>query len=147
MKDCSEHLHDYYCNHPSVQLTPKRKRILELLLEADAPLSAYELLDGYNEVATASMPPMSMYRILDYLESKQLVHKLTTHNKYVACHYIGRKHSQHNAQFFVCTKCNAVIETKVEHDTQAILKREADKAGYVLNSRNVELQGVCASCL
>lgn len=137
---------DYVCMSLIGQLTPKRKQILELLLDSDHPLSAYELLDGYNRLSSTRMPPMSVYRILDYLESQHLVHKLSTNNKYVACRYIGKQHCQHSAQFFVCIKCDAVQEVKVARDTRTILNREAEQAGFVLEGSNFELQGICSAC-
>ncbi len=55
------------CDESGVRLTQKRERIFEIMLLAGMPLSAYEIADLYNNSADGVMPPMSVYRILDFL--------------------------------------------------------------------------------
>ena len=51
-------------------------------------MSAYELVDYCKETYGVSPPPMSVYRILDFLQQERLVHKLNLANKYIACAHI-----------------------------------------------------------
>ena len=98
------------CAQSGTRFTDKRKRILELLLQSQAPLSAYEVADAYNRSSETSMPTMSVYRILDFLESELLVHKLSSTNKYVACSHIACDHAHEVPQFLICGKCQSVKE-------------------------------------
>ena len=101
------------CAATGSQLTPKRQKILELLLNSAVPLSAYEVTAAYNQVNSANMPAMSVYRILDFLESQQLVHKLSSTNKYLACSHIACKHSHAIPQFLTCSSCNKVKKLRL----------------------------------
>ena len=102
------------CVSTGAKLTSKRSRLLELLIDSDKPLSAYEVIDRYNQFSGQSMPPMSAYRILDFLISKQLVHKLSSENKYVACSHITCEHEHSVAQFLICRSCQKVKEIMID---------------------------------
>lgn len=134
------------CVHSGSRLTEKRKRILELLVVSSTPLSAYEVADAYNNEADAKMPAMSVYRILDFLESEQLVHKLSSANKYVACSHIACSHSHEIPQFLICRKCQSVKEIAIAKDIIDELDNQVAGAGYKLLNSQLELQCLCASC-
>ncbi|MEM7256231.1 MAG: transcriptional repressor [Pseudomonadota bacterium] len=80
------------CLQNGSKLTKKRKAVLRGLLESNRALSAYELADYCKEQLGESMPPMSVYRILEFLEAEQLVHKLKLANRFVACVHITCDH-------------------------------------------------------
>jgi len=67
---------EQHCNKQGSRLTSKRKPVLAGLLQADKALSAYELLDYCKNQCGANIPAMSAYRILTFLESEQLAHRL-----------------------------------------------------------------------
>ena len=135
------------CAHSGGRLTEKRKRILELLLCSNTALSAYEVADLYNKSADASMPPMSVYRILDFLEAEQLVHKLSSANKYIACSHIACNHSHQIPQFLICSKCQNVKEISISKTIIDELGKQVTEAGYMLTNSQLELQCVCEPCL
>ena len=60
------------CEQNSSRLTPKRKKILQELLKSKKALSAYEIADIYNKSSNESIPTMSVYRILEFLEVENL---------------------------------------------------------------------------
>ena len=66
------------CSERGAKFTAKRKRVLEALLNSDKALSAYELADYCRVEQGLEMLPMSIYRILDFLASEGLVHRLKT---------------------------------------------------------------------
>ena len=72
---CIQHA-ERQCRKNGVRLTTKRKQILLSLLQAKKAMSAYELVDHYKNEQGESMPVMSVYRILNFLENEFLVHKL-----------------------------------------------------------------------
>lgn len=135
------------CSHTGGRLTEKRKRILELLLLSEIPLSAYEVADAYNKSADASMPAMSVYRILEFLESEQLVHKLCSANKYVACAHIACSHDHEIPQFLICGKCQSVKEISVAKRIIDELAQQVEEADYTLVNSQLELECLCADCL
>lgn len=134
------------CSESGVRLTAKRKRILELLLASPAPLSAYEVADLHNKDAEASMPTMSVYRILDFLESEQLVHKLKSANKYVACSHITCHHSHDVPQFLICQMCENVKEISLGKVIMEGLEQQVASTGFELSYAPIELQCVCSNC-
>ena len=90
---------------------------------------------------------MSAYRILDFLASVHLAHRLNTANKYVACAYIGCEHSHDLPQFIVCQECQRVDELSACSSNLVALTDEIKQTGYQLSSPQIELMGVCQSCV
>jgi Fur family zinc uptake transcriptional regulator len=135
------------CSQSGGRLTEKRKRILQLLLVSNTPQSAYEVADAYNKSAEASMPAMSVYRILNFLESEQLVHKLSSANKYVACSHIACSHAHEIPQFLICGRCQNVKEIAIAKRIIDELDLQVSGAGYKLMNSQLELQCLCDNCL
>lgn len=134
------------CAHSGGRLTEKRKRILELLLNSKTPLSAYEVADAYNQSSESSMPAMSVYRILDFLESELLAHKLSSANKYVACSHIACDHAHQVPQFLICSTCQSVKEISISKKIIDELDSQVSNAGYTLMNSQLELQCLCEHC-
>lgn len=134
------------CAHSGGRLTEKRKRILELLLNSKTPLSAYEVADAYNQSSESSMPAMSVYRILDFLESELLAHKLSSANKYVACSHIACDHAHQVPQFLICSTCQSVKEIAISKKIIDELDSQVSNAGYTLMNSQLELQCLCEHC-
>lgn len=135
------------CSNSGSRLTEKRKRILELLLRAEIPLSAYEVADAYNIDSESSMPAMSVYRILDFLEEELLVHKLSSANKYIACSHIACDHAHQVPQFLICGECQSVKEIAISKTIVDELEKQVKNAGYKLTNSQLELQCLCEECL
>ncbi|REL27734.1 transcriptional repressor [Thalassotalea euphylliae] len=135
------------CRQSGERLTTKRKQVLAILLKADKAISAYELIELYSEQHQRTLAPMSAYRILDFLESVHLAHRLNTANKYVACAYIGCEHSHELPQFIVCQECQRVDELSACSSNLMALTDEIKQTGYQLSSPQIELTGVCQACL
>lgn len=134
------------CARTGSKLTDKRSRILTILVESDVPLSAYEIVDQYNAAAEKSMPPMSVYRILEFLEKEELVHKLASENKFVACSHIVCNHDHQVPQFLICRQCHRVKEIAIERSLIKGLQRHVTSAGYQLMSPQLELDCLCDQC-
>lgn len=135
------------CSRSGGRLTEKRKRILELLLRSQVPMSAYEVADAYTQVSETSMPAMSVYRILDFLESEQLVHKLSSANKYVACSHIACDHEHQVPQFLICGECKSVKEIAISKKIIRELENQVAGVGYTMVNSQLELQCLCEDCV
>ena len=135
------------CNRAGVWLTEKRKNVLKTLLSAGGALSAYDIVDVYKAEFNESIPVMSVYRMLDVLAQENLVHKLATVNKYVACSHISCDHSHEIPQFLICDNCETVRELGVRKEIIEALNDSVSKAGFTLTSQQMELHGRCDDCL
>ena len=128
------------------RLTEKRRGILEVLLVSGTPLSAYEITDAYNKASEKPMPTMSVYRILEFLAAKDLVHKLSSTNKYVACSHITCAHAHEIPQFLICGECQSVKEIAISKNIIDELGKLVSQAGYRLTHSQLELQCLCNNC-
>ena len=88
------------CEQRGARFTPKRRQVLAGLVESDKALSAYELTEYCREHLGFDLLPMSVYRILEFLENEDLAHKLNLANKYVACSHIVCDHEKFIIIFF-----------------------------------------------
>ena len=134
------------CKHNGAKLTLKRKTILLGLLQTGRAMTAYELSDFCKEELGEPMPPMSVYRILEFLESQQLVHKLKLANRFVACIHIACNHEHATPQFLICFNCYQVTEVSIKESTIKQLRKSVDTAGYTLVSPQIEMNCLCADC-
>ncbi|MCB1854976.1 MAG: transcriptional repressor [Halieaceae bacterium] len=134
------------CRDQGARLTEKRRQILSGLLHSDTALSAYEIADICRAEYGYSIPAMSVYRILDFLEGQRLVHKLNLANKYVACAHITCAHDHGVPQFLICGNCQRVKEISVSKSTIKALERSVAEAGYQLVSPQLEMNCLCETC-
>ena len=135
------------CQLRGTRLTQKRKIILEGLVNAKHAMTAYELVDYCKNELGESIPAMSVYRILEFLETENLVHKLKLANRYVACTHITCDHQHAVPQFLICTQCFQVKEVDISRSTMSALKRNVESAGYQLVSEQIEVDCVCSNCV
>lgn len=129
-----------------VSLTPKRERVFSLLLASNIPLSAYELADQFKDQFEQSIPPMSVYRMLDFLTENNLAHKLTSENKFISCAHSTCSHAHQVPQFLICERCHQVKEVGIQKDVFETLKQSVEQAGYFLNQSQLELKCLCEQC-
>lgn len=135
------------CQQNGARLTVKRKLVLEGLLFSEKAMSAYELVDLCKDKFNEVIPAMSVYRILDFLQEQQLVHKLNLANKFVACCHIKCDHSHEVSQFLICGKCQRVKEISLGKLNTEELKHNVEEAGFQLVSPQLEINCVCNDCV
>ena len=134
------------CSARGARFTKKRKQVLTGLLESKKALSAYELTDYVRDKFNSQLPAMSVYRILDFLEEVDLVHRLDSAQKYVACSHIACKHEHELSQFLICRSCYLVEEISLGQGLISALKRSAEKAGFKLTNQELEFDSLCGNC-
>lgn len=132
---------DAQCRAGGVQLTPARRRVLEILLERHRAMGAYEILDILREEGIGSQPPV-VYRALDFLAGHGLVHRIERLNAFVACAHPG---ADHTPAFLVCRACDRVAEASTELD-KGRLAEAASGAGFRIERAVVEAVGLCPDC-
>ena len=92
------------CLENQERLTAPRRRVLELLLEAHAPLKAYDLIAVFGQTGAPAKPP-TVYRALEFLERLGFAHRIESLNAYVPCRLEGE--APHSAAFLICDCCGA----------------------------------------
>jgi len=123
-------------------LSPHSKKVLETLHKSVKPLTAYELLDKLHKFGIKAPP--TIYRALETLVERGLVHRIETLNAFVACHS-HEEEEKHGAQFAVCRSCGAVAEIHDLPLTNAI--RAIGKAlKFTIEREMLELTGLCSAC-
>ncbi|HQT61001.1 MAG: transcriptional repressor [Acidiphilium sp. 37-67-22] len=134
------------CAAAGRQLTRQRRAVLGLILAAEGPLTAYELLDRLRE-SHRGATPATIYRALEFLIAADLVHKVESLSAYVSCADPAGEAQGHThaAQFFICRQCGAVAELEDEA-VAAALEAAAARIGFAAGSAIVEVGGLCAAC-
>ena len=127
------------CEAAEQRLTPPRRRVLELLLEAGQPVKAYDLIAAYGQSGVPAKPP-TVYRALEFLSQQGFAHRIESLNAYVACR---RGEAGHSAAFLICDCCGATREiASAANPIQAL----GEAAGYALTGVTIEAHGLCADC-
>jgi len=134
------------CKARGARLTVKRKQILMGLIQSNKALSAYDLIKYCKDEFGQTIPAMSVYRILEFLQDQLLVHKLNLANKYIACMHINSDHNHAVPQFLICSNCSKVKEVNINQSTISALNEAVKNAGYDLYKPQVELNCLCESC-
>lgn len=134
------------CKAHGAKLTRKRTQVLSGLLLKRRAMSAYELIEFCSDEFGEVMPAITMYRVLDFLSEKGLVHKLSIVNKFVACAHIGCEHNHVAPQFLICSKCHKVAEMNVAPEQLDELKKSVERAGFHLEQPQLEMNCICKTC-
>ncbi len=131
---------DELCLSRGVNLTPIRRRVLELVWTGHTAVKAYDIIDAYSE-DRAPRPP-TVYRALEFLMKQGLVHRIESLNAFVGCDHPAAGHDSH---FLICEDCSSVTELDAA-PIRRMLKSEADSAGFAVARQTIEVRGLCANC-
>jgi Fur family zinc uptake transcriptional regulator len=127
------------CAATQERLTTPRRRVLELLLEADGPQKAYDLIAAFGTHGEPAKPP-TVYRALEFLERLGFAHRIESLNAYVPCRIDG---AEHRAAFLICDCCGAAQEFEPDFTAQLAA---AEAAGYQVATITLEARGRCSAC-
>jgi Fur family zinc uptake transcriptional regulator len=132
------HSHD----HEIESLTRNQKLVLEAVEKSSAPQSAYDLLDKLRPHGVKA--PLQIYRALDQLVAKGLVHKLESLSAFVACqHPSDEGHAA--TVFMICDSCGNVSE-RTNACISGDLRKLATTDGFRVAHTSIELHGNCGKC-
>jgi Fe2+/Zn2+ uptake regulation proteins len=129
-----------------VRVTKKRVNVFAILMASAKAVSAYELVDSYKETFNEPVPVVTVYRVLDFLQEKKLVHKLETANKFIVCSHINCDHQHHASNFLICKQCLKVTELSISWDEFKELKQTIEQAGFYINNPQLEMNCICNAC-
>ncbi len=129
------------CRRRGLRLTPRRRRVLELIWSRHEPVRAYDILDRLRAEHGGAAPPM-VYRALDFLLENGLIHRVESLNAYVGC---SAPLTPHIGQFLICRHCSAIIEIDDSAIRRAVA-RKAKSIGFRVDRQTVEISGLCPHC-
>lgn len=124
-----------------LRLTPVRRRVLEILLEAHRAMGAYEVLDRLSAEGFGNQPPVA-YRALEFLVEAGLAHRVQRLNAFAACMHPGEVHTP---AFLICRECDAVADVEAA-PLLAVLDGLAEGLGFAVERASFEALGLCPAC-
>ena len=130
------------CTAAGARLTPLRKEVLELILNATGPVGAYDLLAKMKGGSERPAAPPTVYRTLDFLLEKGFIHRLTSINAYIPCCH---PREGHQAAFLICTHCHIVKEASSKGLIQQ-LDHLAESDHFKAHQSIIEISGICQNC-
>lgn len=160
---CQVHHHDIdarlaeavaLCQNSDVRFTPLRQEVYRLILQADKPMGAYDLMTALQDGRFAeqestgknakkvNIAPPTIYRSLDFLLSQGLIHQLNSINAYVPCCH---PRDAHSSAFLICKNCKNVQEYS-DLPIDGLIAQSQSDTGFVIEKSIIELQGLCREC-
>jgi len=124
-----------------LRLTPVRRRVLEILLEAHRAMGAYDVLNRLAAEGFGNQPPVA-YRALEFLEEQGFAHRIRRLNAFTACMHPGEEHAP---AFLICRLCDTVAEAPAAPVMSALTKAAA-QSGFAVERANIEAMGLCPAC-
>ena len=124
------------------RLTPGRAFVLETLSASERALTAYEILDRLREAGLGKEPPI-VYRALDFLMARGLVHRVERLSAYVARASAANCHQP--SAFLICRDCRRVAEMRIDLAAN-YFEAMAREAGFTVGHVFVEVEGWCETC-
>lgn len=126
----------------SIKVTKQRVGILQILSEADSPLTAeniYLTLSG-REKGTANLS--TVYRILDAFTQKDILIRTNLNLEGKATYELNHREHRHH---IICIVCNEIIPIKgcPLGDYEIKIRKST---GYEIVGHNLEIRGVCPKC-
>lgn len=137
---------------PTFTLTKLRSDVLTIFKQNKSPIKPYEILERLRKIRPNAQPP-TVYRVLEFLKSKNVIHELLSQKKYILC-----QHDQAHCSFcakeqkhclitmLICSKCQKVKELQ-DNQLANSIKNHAKQNGYCLpDSSTFEFIGLCNDC-
>lgn len=123
--------------------TAGRRRLVEVLAEANRPLTASEVLDA------GDLAQSSAYRNLAVLELCGVVHRVAGSDEF-ARFELAEDLTDHHHHHLICTACGLVtdftVSDRTERSLEAAMATVADTTGFVPDHHRLDLLGRCRSC-
>lgn len=123
--------------------TSGRRVLVQLLEDADGPLTIPQVLDLDGALAQSSV-----YRNLAVLEQALVVHRIVTNDDF-ARYELAEDLTEHH-HHLICATCGDVadftLDDKVEDDLDRVLGRVAAEVAFDVDHHRLDLVGTCSTC-
>jgi Fur family transcriptional regulator, zinc uptake regulator len=124
------------------QWTEIRAAVYDVIIGADAPLSAYDIADRMSARLTRRVAPNTIYRILELFLAHNIVSRIESKNAYVACAHPDAKE---DCIFLVCERCG-ITSHQDDVDIGRKVRDVAHISGFLARRPVIEIHGLCAAC-
>lgn len=128
------------------ELSPHCHKVLDLLAKSEKPMPAYDILGKLRKFGIKAPP--TVYRALETLMQRGLVHRIESLNAFVACHAKHDEEHNHqhaNTSFAVCRDCGTATEIH-DHNLIDAIHALGKKLKFHIEREMLELLGLCHAC-
>ena len=128
------------------RISSARMSVIQVLAQAERPLVAKEILERVQEASSAvSLDLVSVYRNLEALVEKELVHQVGHNGGYFPC-----LHSDCGSRVHVLTRCESCERTSEIHIPDSLsgkLKELIAQTGRGISRISTfHIEGLCGEC-
>ena len=131
------------CEKNNYKLTALRQTILEIIWQDHKPIGAYSIIHILSELSAKQIAPPTVYRVLDFLISCGLIHKIASQNAFIGCSYSHEEKNQ--CAIFICQCCNGALEV-ASRTINGAVRMVARTNQFVVNNCCMEFSGICIRC-
>jgi len=132
--------HHHSAKRAAPKLSPNQSKSLGCLRDAGEPMSAYAILDHVRTAGIAHPP--TVYRALNDLMKKGMVHRLESRSAFIAC---GHGACDGRFAFAICRACDKVVEIHLSKGDQTrLLGLSPDE--ITPEQVTLEITGLCEAC-
>lgn len=124
-----------------LRLTAARTAIVEALADAEAPLTATDVMRSFARRRNAP-DRATVYRELESLVAAGVASPVRFEARAVRYELAQGAHHHHA----VCVKCDAVSDVEADRDFEIAERRIARRSGFKVLRHSFELFGLCADC-
>lgn len=128
----------------SSDLSINETSIYDELVRQGCALTAYELLESVRPSGIRS--PTQVYRALERLEGRHLVHRIESINAFIACAHSHESNPHPSTVgFAICEKCGNIAEIDMSNVAKK-LGGLASKTDFKVEYSLLEFRGKCQNC-
>jgi Fe2+ or Zn2+ uptake regulation protein len=123
--------------------TAGRRALVEVLHDAERPLTIAQLLERRRDLAQSSV-----YRNLVVLERVGIVHRIVTTDEF-ARYELAEDLTEHH-HHLICSGCGDLkdftVPAKLETELDDAAARVAKKTGFLVDQHRLDFVGLCPAC-
>jgi Fur family zinc uptake transcriptional regulator len=126
-------------------LTPLRAEIMNTFIKKGSSLKANEVIN-YVNTRRSNTKPIVIYRVLNFLVEKKVLHKIQSQNIFVLCTDSLCSKNNGNIIFLSCKNCKQIKEIGDKIFLEKI-KNLCNNNNFTLKDSTIELDGYCNNCI
>ena len=132
---------EYDLEASGYRMTKIRASLIQIFAVYKLPLSAEDLLKILQQ-RRLKVHRATLYRELDFLVDKQVIHTVNLDDGQLRYEYVDRDHHHH----LICLKCRKVEDVEMENDVESLEAVAAKKNKFKILKHSLEFFGWCRDC-
>jgi Fur family zinc uptake transcriptional regulator len=133
---------DKFCRAHGARLTRNRREVLDILLQENRAMGAYELREQLEAASGRQIQHPTIYRALYFLMRYGFIARLASRNAFIAT---GPQQA-HVGIFLTCENCGSSFRVN-NFLIEKLLQRNASDHSFQIRLQGIELLGTCSRCL